>query len=498
MNISLRFLLTTIVATLIFTPSKAAQQDAAPPEPPLVEQTPVEPIAPRAVPPAANQPGKVYIVPIRDDIMPPLVYLVRRGVKSAMEDRAALLVLDMETNGGRVDTTEKIIEILNQFQGQTVTFVNRKAFSAGAFIAVATQYIYMAPQSVIGAAAPLIMLPGSGPAEVPETMEAKMTSGIRALVRANAEKNGHNVEVVEAMIDRTRRLEIDGEVLNEKGQILTLTNLQAEKEYGDPPKPLFSAGTVQNIDDLLAELGYAGAERVHIEPTGVEQLGSWINAISPLLLILGVIGIYLEFKTPGFGIPGLVGVLAFGLYFFGGYVAGLSGMEWIAIFVIGLVLLAIELFVFPGILVLGFTGALLMLIAVVMAMVDIYPSTPGLPTSLQFRVPVEEIVFNLTVTLLGSFLAIWLLSLFLPKTTLYSGLVSSTVSGESSVVLQEAIASKRMGDFGVTISALRPGGKAQFGSEILDVITQGEMIPKGARVRIIGHSSSEAVVELAS
>src|ERR1044071_2344314 len=183
-----------------------------------------------------NNARPVYILPIRDDIMPPLVYLVRRGVKAAMEDKAALLVLDMETNGGRVDTTEEIIRILNQFKGQTVTYVDRKAFSAGAFIAVATQKIFMAPQSVIGAAAPLMMVPGGGASDMPQTMETKMTSAVRALVRANAEKNGYNVDVVEAMIDKNKELEIDGEVLNEKGQILTLTNQQAEKKYGKPHK----------------------------------------------------------------------------------------------------------------------------------------------------------------------------------------------------------------------------------------------------------------------
>src|SRR5881628_2746153 len=96
---------------------------------------------------------KVYILPIREDIMPPLVYLVRRGVKEAMEAKADLLVLDMETNGGRLDTTREIISILEQFTGDTVTYVNKDAFSAGAFIAVATRKIYMAPGSVIGAAA---------------------------------------------------------------------------------------------------------------------------------------------------------------------------------------------------------------------------------------------------------------------------------------------------------------------------------------------------------
>src|SRR5437773_8200121 len=187
---------------------------------------------------------RVYVLPIRDDIMPPMVYLVRRGVKEAMEAKADLLIIDMDTNGGRVDATEEIMEIINKFKGKTVTYVNRKAFSAGAFIAVATQKIFMAPQSVIGAAAPMLMIPGGGPTEIPQTVEAKMTSGVRALVRANAEKNGYNVDVVEAMIDKTKRLEIDGEVLNEKGQILTLTNVQAEKKYGQPPMPLLSSGTV--------------------------------------------------------------------------------------------------------------------------------------------------------------------------------------------------------------------------------------------------------------
>ena len=132
-----------------------------------------------------QEPAKVYVLPIRDEIASPLVYLVRRGVKEAMQARAEVLVIDMETNGGRVDVTEEIIQILNQFRGRTVTYVNRKAFSAGAFIAVATQQIFMAPQSVIGAAAPMMMIPGGGPAEMPQTVEAKMTSGIRALVRAN-------------------------------------------------------------------------------------------------------------------------------------------------------------------------------------------------------------------------------------------------------------------------------------------------------------------------
>ena len=201
-------------------------------------------------------------------------------------------------------------------QGTTVTYVNNRAFSAGAFISVATQKIFMAPQSVIGAAAPIMMSPGgTGVEKMPDTVEAKMTSAVRALVRVQAEKNGHNIEVIEAMIDKTKELTMDGEVLNKEGNILTLTDRQAAKEYGQPPKPLLSSGTVESMDALLAKLGYAGAQRIEIKPTGAEQLGTWITAISPLLLIIGIVGLYIEFKTPGFGLPGIVGIVAFALYF---------------------------------------------------------------------------------------------------------------------------------------------------------------------------------------
>jgi membrane-bound serine protease (ClpP class) len=434
----------------------------------------------------------VFVLPIRDDIFTPLVYLIRRGVKEALDAKADVLLIDMETNGGSVSATEEIIEILNKFKGETITFVNKKAFSAGAFIAVATQKIYMAPQSVIGAAAPIMMIPGAGPTEMPNTLEVKMTSGVRAMVRAAAEKNGHNVEVVEAMIDKSKELKIDGKTLNEKGQILTLTNKQAEEKYGDPPKPLLSLGTVESVDELLTKLGYASVTRREIQPTGVERLASWINAISPLLLIVGVVGIYLELKTPGFGVPGIVGILAFALYFFGGYVAGLSGLEWVALFILGLVLVAVELFLYPGTIVLGVTGGVLMLLSLIMAMVDTYPGMPTIP-----KLPdLSRSMTNLLIAVLGSMLAIWGLSLWLPKTPLYSTMVSQSTSGVSSVAAQEQEQRTQLGQIGVAMSVLRPGGKARFGDQILDVVTQGDLIAKGQRVRIIGHSGREAIVEL--
>lgn len=436
--------------------------------------------------------GKVYIVPIREDIMPPMVYVVRRAVKEAMEANADALILDMNTDGGRVDVTEEIIEIISKFKGKTFTYVNSRAFSAGAFISVATQKIYMAPQSVIGAAAPIMMSPtGTGVEKMPDTVEAKMTSAIRALVRTQAEKNNHNVEVIEAMIDKTKELIIEGEVLNKEGNILTLTDRQAAKEYGDPPKPLLSSGTVESMDALLEQLGYAGAQRVEIEPTGAETLGTWINTIAPLLLIIGIGGLYLEFKTPGFGLPGIIGITAFAIYFLGGYVAGLSGAGWVIVFVVGLILVMVELFVFPGTFIAGIAGVVLMLVALVMGMVDMYPGTPVLPTFPQLQLPLRDI----SVAIVSAFVLALVLARFLPKTPLYHQLVSQTASGVDSVATLEAQQAARIGLTGVAISPLCPGGKARFGDQLLDVITQGELVDKGRPVKIVGNSGLDAIVQ---
>jgi membrane-bound serine protease (ClpP class) len=455
--------------------------------------------------PQLERGGKtVFVIPIRDDIAPPLVYVVRRGVKQAISEGADLLVLDMKTNGGRMDTTEDIIGILGEFKGDTLTYVNDRAFSAGAFISVATKRIYMAPQSVIGAAAPVMLAPGGQVQDVPSSYKAKMTSAVRALVRRVAEKNGHNTEVIEAMIDDSRDLTIDGNVLNKKGEILTLTDTEAAKEYGSPPKPLLSLGTVDSLDALLGKLGYGNARRVDIKPSGAERLGTWINAVSPVLLIIGMICMYIEFKTPGFGAPGIIALSAFALYFVGGYIAGFSGLEWMLVFLVGVILLALEFFVFPGTVALGVAGAALIVLGIVMALIDLYPGVPtipGTPTMPRFGGPsrdsVEHALRVLLIATGGTAVAIWLASKWLPKTSIYSALVSQGASGQATTLALEQQEKTLVGRSGITVSKLRPGGKAQFGDAILDVMSQGDMLGKGEPVRIISFSGSTPVVEKA-
>ena len=460
---------------------------------------------------------KVYVVPVREDIMPPILYVIRRGVKEAMAAEADCLILDMETNGGRVDITEEIFDIIGKFASSgpprrprlTVTYVNKDAYSAGAFIAVATQKIYMAPQSVIGAAAPIMMSPTGGVSEMPSTMEVKMNSAIRAKIRTQAEKNGYAVDVVEAMVDKTKKLERDGKIICEEGDILTLTNLEAEAKYGEAKTRLLSSGTVESIDALIIELGYDGVQRVDVAPLGVEELGTWINAISPILLLIGIIGLYIEFKTAGFGVFGAVGIAALVLYFFGGYVSGMAGIEWVGIFVVGVALVAVELFLLPGTIFIGLIGVVCMFVALVMGMTDLYPNMPWFPAGEgeggggvvpqvegkdfdwpDFSRPIRDllIAFALSVPI------IWGLAKYLPHTALFAAFTSSAASGVESVAAVAAELESRLGQTGTSTTPLNPGGKAMFGDALCNVITQGEMIAAATPVKVIGHRGSDLLV----
>ena len=456
---------------------------------------------------SGDRQAKVYVVPVRDDIMPPILYVIRRGVKDAMEAEADCLILDMETNGGRVDITEDIFDIIGKFRGETVTYVNKDAYSAGAFIAVATQKIYMAPQSVIGAAAPIMMGPTGGVSEMPSTMEVKINSAIRAKVRTQAEKNGYAVDVIEAMVDKTKKLERDEKIICQEGDILTLTNLEAEAKYGEAKTPLLSSGTVESIDALINELGYTGAQRVDVEPLGAEELGTWINAISPLLLLIGIIGLYIEFKTPGFGVFGAVGIAALVVYFFGGYVSGLAGIEWVGVFVLGVVLVALELFLLSGTLIIGMAGVVCMLVALVMGMTDIYPNMPWFPTGegggegvpqvegIDFALPdFSKPIRDLTIAFVLSIPVIWALVKYLPHTSFFASFASEAASGVESVAAVAAEVDSRLGQVGEATTPLHPGGKAMFGDDMCTVVTQGEMIALGAQVKVIGHRGSDLLV----
>lgn len=447
-----------------------------------------------AVAKAEDTPTRVYVIHVHEDITHNTTFLIRRGLQEAHKEGAVGVVIDLDTNGGLVNQTEKIMRLLEKTPRTTVTFVNGKAYSAGAFIAAATDRIYMAPGSVIGAATPIMLMPGSGPAEMPKALEEKLSSAVRAMVRATAQMKGHNPDVFEAMVDADRELILDGKVISEKGKLLTLTNEEAAQKYGDPPKPLLSLGTVSSLPALLASNGWERATLVEIKPTGFEVLGRWLTMIGPLLMLIGFVAIYLELKTPGIGIPTAVAIVAFSLYFIGNFIAGLAGMEEIVIFVIGVILLLIEVFVLPGFGVAGFLGVMAILIALILGMTERFPGGPPIPTLPDLKVPVLTVVW----TFIGSVFVMALLGRFFPKTSLFRKMELAAVTAAAEGYIAAAnIPRPAPGAVGVAETVLRPAGKARFDGELVDVVTTGDMIEKGTAVRVVEVHGSKVVVTTA-
>ncbi|HTQ31797.1 MAG TPA: hypothetical protein VMI53_11365, partial [Opitutaceae bacterium] len=195
----------------------------------------------RADAPAPAKPAVVFVIPVREEIADPVLYILRRGLKEAIAQKADLVVLDMQTLGGSAQTALDMMDALDKYPGKTATYVNNQAMSAGAFIAAATGEIWFAPDGVIGAAAP-VTAQGE---DIPETMRLKITSFLRAKIRAITEGKGYRGDVVSAMIDKDYELKIGDTVIKPKGELLSLTADEAAKTYGAPPQPLLSAGTAK-------------------------------------------------------------------------------------------------------------------------------------------------------------------------------------------------------------------------------------------------------------
>ncbi|HUI05869.1 MAG TPA: NfeD family protein [Verrucomicrobiae bacterium] len=433
----------------------------------------------------------VCVVKIHEDISYNTLYLLRRAVREAVEQNAAAIVLDMRTNGGRVDATEDIIRVLEHAPMKTYTFVNDKAYSAGAYIAAATDKIFMAPGSVIGAATPVMLAPGAGVESLPKSYEEKITSALGARIRATAEEKGHNPDVFEAMVDADHGLKIDDREITPKGKLLTLTNEEAARAYGKPPKPLLSAGTVNSIDELLAKVNLKGAPTFEVAPYGFEQLARWLTAISPLLILIGMVAIYAEIKIGGIGLPLLIAVIAFGLYFLGFVVAGLAGWEDVALFAFGLALLAVEIFLLPGHVLPGLVGTGCILVALVLAMTERWPGGPVLPTWPELQLP----LLRLGIAFVGAVIVGILLGRYLPKSSLFRKMeLAAATSAAEGYTASRSEAKALLGATGVAETNLRPSGKGRFGEQLVDVVTEGDLIERGAPITITDVEGSRVVV----
>lgn len=412
---------------------------------------------------ARGDSGTVYVVPVKGDIDDGTVLFVARALKEAEGAGAKAVVFDIDTYGGLVDASNRIRDEIMASGVRTIAFVDQKAWSAGALVALSCDGLYMGKGGSIGAAE-------TRPAE------EKYISAYRQQFESTASENGRDPKVAGSMVDSD--IEIAG--LKEKGKILTLG---AE----DAVRIGFADGTYSNVEDMLLGAGLSELTRIDFSMNNMERFGQFLTSpvTSEILLMVGVVGLIVEAFTPGFGIFGMAGVLGFALFFYGRIITGMAGWEIVALFIVGMILLMIELFI-PGFGVIGVSG----LIAIFASFVMSYP-TPG------------EAFIAVSIALAFAIAAIIILVRVLDKkgvkgNSFIGRLILTEVTGKNIAVKPAASpkrpAAPKTGDEGIVFSTLRPVGTAYFGRTKTDVLSEGEFLPPGTEVVVERIEGSKIIV----
>ena len=411
--------------------------------------------------PVYAQAAVVYVVPVSGTVDGGLAAYIDRACREAEDDQADLLLLEIDTYGGRVDSAITIKERILRCQVPTASFVTGKAISAGALIALAGEKMVMAPGTTIGAAEPRL-----GEAKADE----KVVSMWSKELAATAEARGRNGQIAAAMADSD--IAIAG--LVDKGKLLTLTQAQAlQYKMAD-----FSAVDRQAA---LAVLGLANAQVVEVTPSAMETVSRWATNpyIAPLLLTVGICGVILEVFIAGWGVAGVVGLTAFALFFGGHIMAGFSGWESVLLFLLGIILLGLEAFVIPGFGITGAAGIIAVLASVVIASASM-----------------EQALISLAVALIASVVLLGLSFRFLKTRRLWQRLILGVRQENSAgYVAQGSNLSRFQDQTGIAASPLRPAGVAEIAGERVDVVTEGGFIPAGSRIQVIKVEGVRVVVK---
>lgn len=415
----------------------------------------------------------VYVAPIEGIIDLGLAPYVQRILSEATDAGAAAVIFEINTFGGRVDAAVLIRDALLNARVRTVAFVNKRAISAGALISLAAEKIVMADGGTIGAATPVQMGQPGAPAQ---PVEEKTVSYVRKEFSATAETRKRPPLIAEAMVDGD--VEIPG--LIEKGKLLTLTTDEALKHK-------VADFRAQTIESVLDQLDLAGAQVRQASPNWAEGLVRFLTnpIISSLLITIGMLGIILEIRTPGFGVPGGLGIASLALFFWGHWLVQLAGWEELLLFGSGLVLLVLEVFVIPGF---GVAGAL----GIAALLGGLSLSLFGAGASWEFILKAAgRVVFSLLLALVASLAVLR----FLPRLPFGRRLILETglLAGAGGGSAPESDRNW-LGKSGTAVSPLRPAGIAEIEGERVDVVSDGELIEPGVPIVVTRVDGNRIVV----
>ena len=440
--------------------------------------------------------GKVVVIPVGQDdlILPARFEFMKRTLTRCNSDGAEAVIFELDTPGGLAwDTISLMMQDLQNLKSRSFAFVNTRAISAGAMIAMATDTIYMAPASAIGASTPVS---GDG-TPLAQAERAKNNSAFMGMARTVVREKGHDVRIIEGMIDMDRGLSINGQVIIPKGEIVTLDSEQATMLING--KPLLAKGIVKTIEEIKKRESLKG-EVITAEPTGFEMIAIWVTRYAAILILIGLAGGYLEMQTPGFGLPGFVSIAAFALFFFGHYVAGsLAGQETMvvaAVFVVGIVLIGVELLAAPGTIVPGVLGFACVMVALVYAMSGWEVVQPVGSSGFSLTAYATGIR-NFALGVTGAAVIITLICLWLPDLRPFRSLILQTSAGgtmNDAPAMRDAIRAQA-GDSGIARSALRPYGTIDLGGRLIEAMVEGGYIQSGTSVRVREIRGEKIIVE---
>jgi membrane-bound serine protease (ClpP class) len=402
----------------------------------------------------------VYIVPVEATVEKGLYAFLDRAVSEAEADNASAIIFEINTPGGAVDAAGEIGKLFTSTNMRTIAFVNKQALSAGAYISLNADEIYMVPGAVMGSAA---IIDQSG-----NTAGKKAESYWFAAMRSAAQESGRDPIYALAMADENVDLPEYGAG---KGELLTLTAEQA-LEVG------YSEGTVKDRDELLAELGFEQAAIKEVEESFAEKVARFITnpVVTSVLITIGSLGLVLELYSPGFGIPGFMGISSLLLFFYGHMVAGLAGYEAIILFAIGVGLMILEFFIAGGIV--GIIGFIAVIASFFMASGNVM----HMGITLLIAMAATILVSILMVKVLGRRMKLFGKIILTDSTSTEGGYVSNKNRTEL------------IGLEGTTVTALRPAGTVVIGDERLDVVSEGSFIQKDKKVKIVKTEGSRVVV----
>ncbi|TNF30784.1 MAG: nodulation protein NfeD [Bacteroidetes bacterium] len=418
---------------------------------------------------------RVYKFDIKEEIGPPIWRKMQKAFEEAEAWNADLILLHMNTYGGMVIHADSMrTKILNS-EIPVWVFIDNNAASAGALISIACDSIYMRKGANIGAAT-VVDQTGS---EMPD----KYQSYMRSTMRSTAEAKGRNPDIAQAMVDES--IKVDGVI--DSGKVLTFTATEA-MQHG------FCEGMHETVDELLKANGYEQYELKSFVASGLETFIGWMvhPAVSGILIMIIIGGIYFELQTPGVGFPLAAAIIAALLYFTPLYLEGLAENWEVILFLAGLALLGVEIFVIPGFGVAGVSGIALIVSALVLSMIG------NVGFDFEMTMPTQIINAFLTVILAtvgGFFGSIYLAKRFL-STSMMSSVVLSSVQNASDGYIGVNITERELvGKQGVAHTVLRPSGKVMIGDEIYDATALIGFIEKGDAVQVVKYETAQLFVK---